>query len=99
MSDGTRQWRDSKPQSWSNDVRRFHSALAAFDAYLASDKPLRAPIEKLFQGPIADALTHVGQIAIMRRIAGSPVKGENYFAAEITVGRVGGDQSAPKREF
>jgi hypothetical protein len=99
MSDGTRQWHDSKPQSWSDDVRRFHSALAAFDAYLASDKPLHAPIEKLFQGPIADALTHVGQIAILRRMAGSPVKGENYFAAEITVGRVGAGQSPPKREF
>jgi hypothetical protein len=99
MADGSRQWRESKPQSWNDDVKRFHAALTAFDAYLASDKPLHAPIEKLFQAPIADALTHVGQIAVTRRIAGSPVKGENYFAAEITVGRVGAEQSAPKREF
>ena len=74
-------------------------ALNALDAYLASDKPLHAPVEKLFQGPIADALTHVGQIAVLRRLAGSPVKGENYFVAEITAGRVGHDQAAPKREF
>src|SRR2546426_11302508 len=39
------------------------------------------------QGPIADALTHIGQIA-MRRLAGAPIKGESYFAAEILIGRV-----------
>lgn len=80
-------------------MKRFHAALAAFDAYLASDKPLHAPAEKLFQGPVADALTHVGQIAVMRRLAGSPVKGENYFVADISAGRVGTEQNAPKREF
>jgi len=99
MADGRRQWHDSKPQSWSDDTNRFHAALAAFDSYLASDKPLEAPLEKLFQGPLADALTHVGQIAVLRRLAGSPVKAENYFAADISAGRVGPDQVAPKREF
>ena len=99
MADGSRQWHDSKPQSWNDDVRRFHSALAAFDSYLVSDKPLQAPMEKLFQGPIADALTHIGQIAVMRRLADSPVKGENYFAADISSGRLGPEQVAPKREF
>jgi len=99
MADGSRQWRDSNPQSWANDVSRFHAALTAFDAYLNSDKPLQAGPEKLFQGPIADALTHVGQIALMRRLAGAPVKGENYFVADISAGRVGREQSAPKREF
>jgi hypothetical protein len=53
----------------------------------------------LFQGPIADALTHVGQIAMLRRMAGTPMKSENYFAAEITVGRVGADQVSPGKEF
>lgn len=80
-------------------MKRFHTALAAFDAYLASEQPLRAPIENLFQGPIADALTHVGQIAMMRRLAGSPVKSENFFAAEIAPGRVGSEQASPKFEF
>ena len=42
-----------------------------------------APLEKLFQGPIADALTHVGQLAILRRLARAPVKGENYYTAEV----------------
>jgi len=78
---------------------RFFAAVQAFDAYLASEKPLHAPAEKLFQGPIADALTHVGQIAMLRRMAGVPIKGENYFVAEITAGRVGHDQPTPRQEF
>ena len=99
MANGKRQWHDSQQQAWNEDAARFHAALAAFDAYLASDQPLQAPVEKLLQAPIADALTHVGQLAIMRRLAASPIKGENYFAADIAVGRVGPDQTAPKREF
>ena len=60
---------------------------------------MQAPLERLFQGPIADALTHVGQIAILRRLAGGPVKGESYFVADIVIGRVGADQAKPRREF
>ena len=93
------EWRDSQPQSWELDSQRFFAALAALDAYLASGEPLGATVEKLFQGPIADALTHVGQIAILRRMANAPVRAENYFRAEIIAGRVGADQAAPKREF
>ena len=89
----------SQPLTWDKEVSRFFSALRSFDDYLASAEPVRAPIEKLFQGPIADALTHVGQIAMLRRMAGAPISGENYFLAEIVVGRVGTEQAAPKREF
>ena len=92
-------WRDSKPLAWAAEVQRFFAALAAFDAYLASDAPLGAAPEKLFQGPIADAFTHVGQIATRRALAGAPVRGENYFRADIVIGRVGPEQSAPRREF
>jgi hypothetical protein len=99
ISQGKQEWRNSQPQSWDQDTQRFFGALAAFDAYLASSEPLGAPVEKLFQGPIADALTHVGQIAILRRMAGAPVRAENYFRAEIAAGRVGPDQAAPRREF
>jgi hypothetical protein len=60
---------------------------------------LQVSAEKLFQGPIADALTHVGQIAMLRRMAGVPMKGENYFVAEITMGRVGADQAVPRKQF
>jgi hypothetical protein len=75
--------------AWDQECERFFAALKKFDDYLASDKPLQAPEEKLFQGPIADALTHVGQLAMLRRMSGAPMKGENYFVAEIVVGRVG----------
>jgi len=96
---GKQMWRDAGVQDWNQDVERFFSGLKAFDDFLASDHPLGAAPEKLLQGPIADALTHVGQIAMLRRMAGAPVKGESYFSAEITAGRVGREQTAPKREF
>ena len=96
---GQQKWQDSKPLPWEQEVARFLAALKKFDDFLASSEPVHAPIEKLFQGPVADALTHVGQIAILRRLASAPVKGENYYVAEIQTGRVGADQVKPKREF
>jgi hypothetical protein len=99
MSDGRREWHDSSPLAWEKECERFFTALKKFDDYLASEKPLEASAERLFQGPIADALTHIGQIAMLRRMAGVPMKGENYFVAEITVGRVGADQAPPRKEF
>jgi hypothetical protein len=92
-------YKECSPQSWEEDVARFFGALEEFDSYLASDAPLGCPAEKIFQGPIADALTHVGQIAMLRRMAGAPIRGENYFKAEIVVGRVGKDQAAKRIEF
>ena len=80
-------------------MARFFEALARFDARLASQAPLGCRAEQLFQGPIADALTHVGQIALLRRLAGSPVRGENYFKADIVAGRVGSEQTTPRKEF
>jgi hypothetical protein len=99
MADGRREWHDSAPLAWEKECERFFTSLKKFDDYLASENPLQASTEKLFQGPIADALTHIGQIAMLRRMAGVPMKGENYFAAEITVGRVGADQAPPRKEF
>jgi hypothetical protein len=99
LADGRHTWRDSPPRPWTEEVSRFFDALARLDARLASEAPLGFTERQLFQGPIADALTHVGQIAMLRRMFGSPVKGENYLKAEIVVGRVGPDQSAPRREF
>lgn len=96
---GQQKWQDSKPLPWERDVQRFFAALQKFDDFLASNEPVHVPLEKLFQGPIADAFTHVGQIALLRRLAGGPVKGENYFVAEIAAGRVGADQAKPKGEF
>ncbi|HMC59830.1 MAG TPA: hypothetical protein VKJ01_11615 [Candidatus Solibacter sp.] len=98
-ADGKMEYRQTPPQTWEQDSARFFRALEALDARLASPEPLGFPAEKLFQAPIADALTHVGQIAMLRRMAGAPVRGENYFKAEITAGRVGADQAAPGFEF
>ena len=96
---GQQKWHDSKPLPWEQEVERFFATLKKFDDFLASSEPIHASIENLFQGPVADALTHVGQINILRRLASAPVKGENYYVAEIEVGRVGADQAKPKREF
>ena len=96
---GAEVWRDSSSQRWDAEVDRFFCSLAAFDAFLASGEPLGCPTERLLQGPLADALTHIGQIAMLRRLAGSPVRGESYARADIVVGRLGREQSAPRREF
>jgi hypothetical protein len=92
-------YKESSPLPWEEEVARFFKALEAFDSYLASDAALGSPAEKLFQGLIADALTHVGQISLLRRMAGGPVRGENYFRARIEAGRVGRDQSTDRYEF
>lgn len=99
MASGNPAWRDSTPLPWPNETVRFFAALKKFDEYLASDAQLHCALEGLFQGPVADSLTHVGQIAMLRRLANSPVKAENYFKAEIVAGRVGPEQSSPRREF
>lgn len=99
LARGERRWRDGPPQSWEADVDRFFEGLRQFDDFLAADTPLGYPAGRIFQGPIADAINHVGQIATLRRLAGSPVRGENYFMAEIAVGRVGPEQSSKRVEF
>ena len=96
---GAEAWQDSTPLEWDREVERFFAALEQFDAYLASDAPLAVSHEKLFQGAIADSLAHVGQLAILRRLGGAKMKSENYSKADIVAGRVGADQTAPKREF
>jgi hypothetical protein len=99
LAQGKHVWRDSTPLQWDQEVERLFLTLQKLDDYLASDAPLGFSAEKLFQGPIADALTHVGQIAMLRRLAGVPVRGENYFKAEVVAGRVGPEQSAVRVEF
>lgn len=99
MAKGEEAWHESSPQSWAQDVDRFHSSLARLDEYLASEEDLACTGERLFQGAIADALTHVGQLTMLRRIAGAPMRSENYSKADIRSGRVGAEQTAPRREF
>jgi hypothetical protein len=96
---GAEAWNESTPLAWDQEVARFFAALQRFDDYLTSDAPLAASPERLFQGAIADSLTHVGQLAILRRLAGARMKSENYSKADIVAGRVGSEQTTPKREF
>jgi hypothetical protein len=94
-----RRYMQSPPASWTVLSSRFFENLKLLDEALASGTPPVTSPGQIFQGPIADALTHLGQIAMVRRLAGSPVRGENYYMADITAGRVGAEQSAPRREF
>lgn len=99
ITDGQETWHDSPPLAWPDEVARFFAALGSFDTRLASGAALKTTAEGLFQGPIADAFTHVGQIAMLRRLAGSPIRGENYQRARIAIGQVGAEQAEPRREF
>jgi len=76
-----------------------YASIGRFDRLLAESSQVSCSLERLLQGPIADALTHVGQLAMLRHLHGSPIRGENYFKADIAVGRVGPAQAAPIREF
>ena len=96
---GAEAWADSTPLEWDREAERFFAALQRFDDYLASDAPLAVAPERLFQGAIADALAHVGQLAMLRRLAGAKMNSENYSRAAIETGRVGAEQTPPKREF
>lgn len=98
-ANGRQEWHDSPLLSWDEGVTRFFLAIERFDARLADPAPLGAWEAQLFQGPIADAIWHVGQIALLRRMAGSPVRGENYFKADIAAGVVGRAQPPAVYEF
>ena len=95
MAQGEGRWKSAPPLSWAEETLRFQQGLERLDAQFASDAPLQAEWTRLLQGPLADALTHVGQLAMLRRLAGSPLPPENYFIAEVVTGRVGPDQAPP----
>ena len=99
IAKGKETWRDAVPQAWEEELSRFYASSKAFDDYLADPMPLFCPVERLIQGPMADAISHVGQIAMLRRLFGSPIRGESYFRADIKPGQVGPNQPPPKREF
>lgn len=98
-AEGHERWHNSQPLPWPAEQQRFFASLQAFDAFLASPAPLQTSMEKLMQGPVADALTHVGQLAMLRRLSGSPTRGENFYVAAISAGQVGLEQPAPVRAF
>ena len=96
---GAQKWSSSNALPWDKGSERCFAALEALDAFLASDAPLGCSPQKLLQAPIADALTHIGQISMLRRLAGAPVRAENYLQADIVAGRAGAQQAAPRMEF
>jgi hypothetical protein len=96
---GAEAWNDSTPLEWEREIDRFFATLQRFDDFLASDAALAVTPERLFQGAVADSLTHIGQLAMLRRLGGAKMKSENYSRADIVQGRVGAEQTAPKREF
>ncbi|HCA81865.1 MAG TPA: hypothetical protein DEP53_19205, partial [Bacteroidetes bacterium] len=99
MAKGHEIWRNSPPQEWDREVARFYDTVTEFDSYLATSSTVACPLERLFQGPIADAISHVGQLAMLRHLFGVPIRGENYYKADISIGQVGPDQPAPRKEF
>lgn len=86
LAQGENKGQNTTPRTWDEEVSRFHEEAQALDAFLASDGLLVPPAEQLFQGPLADALTHVGQIAMLRGLAGAPIPGENFYKANIKAG-------------
>jgi hypothetical protein len=96
---GKERWQASRPQVWVREQQRFFQSLGALDAFLASGGPMQVSIERLMQGPVLDAFTHVGQLAMMRRLSGSPIHGEDFSLASIVAGQVGADQPAPVQLF
>ena len=101
MAKGAPAWKDAKPLGWDDERARFFAVLQAFDDFLASDDEVHYELSRLFQGPVADSLTHTGQLAMLRRLHGAPIKGESYNRAEIVPGRVGSSQTPadPRYEF
>lgn len=89
MISGKPTWHTSKPKNWESECQRFFNALKKFDDAMASDTHINFELERMFQGPVADALTHTGQLAMILRLCGSPMKGENYSRADIRIGNIG----------
>lgn len=99
MARGDAAWKAEGGDDWNAEVGRFFDRLAALDRELAGDGFSASSVEPLIQGPLADALTHVGQLALLRGVAGAPVHPESYARAEIMAGRVGPEQAPARREF
>jgi hypothetical protein len=99
LARGESVWKAEGGSDWSTEVVRFFDRLVELDRVLTTSEPSSASIEKLIQGPLADALTHVGQLAMIRGMTGAPIRPESYARAEIVAGRVGLEQAPPGREF
>ncbi len=78
------------------ESQRFHDMLESLAEHLAGgDELVGTTHEALLQGPLADAMTHVGQLAMLRRLSGSPVPPENFIVASIDPSNLGTEQPEP----
>ena len=99
MVQGQGKWSPSTPGTWDAERARFFASVEAFDRALAGDEPVGFELTRLFQGPLADALTHTGQLTMLRRLHGAPMKSESYVRADVVMGRVGADQTPPNPKY
>lgn len=84
--------------TFAEEIERFHDMLEDVGRFIMTDTaPTGITTEQLLQGPFSDVMTHVGQLAILRRLAESPVQSENFIYADITGKRLGKEQPLPKR--
>jgi hypothetical protein len=84
------------PEDWQKDVEAFHAMLEDLSRRLAAGDELHGiNEEQLLQGPFADAMTHAGQLAMLRRLYGEPVAAENFIFAEVSAENVSKDQPGP----
>src|SRR5216117_1871639 len=83
--------------SFTAEVERFHEMVEAVGTLLASNAKCSISTEQLLQGPFADTMTHVGQLAMLRRLADAPVAPENFIYPDIRDDRLHADQPPPAR--
>ena len=89
-------YRAEPQESFEGEVEAFHAIVADLSAHLAAGTPLRdLGLEQLLQGPLSDAMTHAGQLALLRRLAGSPVESENFLFAHVSADNLGSRQPSP----
>lgn len=99
IAKGEGKWGSAAPQAWDAECARFFTSLKAFDERIASDEPIHYELTRLLQAPVADALTHTGQLAMLRRLHGAPIKGESYNRADVVIGRISLEQTPPDPKF
>jgi hypothetical protein len=99
LADGRSEWSAGGGDDWHEEVERFFAGIEALDRRLVASPPSAESIQKLIQGPLADALTHVGQLAMLRGMTGAPLRPESYARAPVVRGQVGIEQPPPAYEF
>ena len=89
-------WRPEMQKDYRDEIKRFHDIIESLNHHLEEATPFQGTTpEKMLQGPFSDAMTHAGQLAMLRRLFGSPIPPENFIMADIDPGNLGPDQPDP----